>query len=49
MMIDPDGKSTYVKDEGNGRYRVIGGDLEDDDMNIYVYYQDDRGLYTIRH
>ena len=30
MMVDPDGRSTYVKDEGNGRYRVIGGDIEDD-------------------
>jgi RHS repeat-associated protein len=48
MMIDPDGKSTYVKDEGNGRYRVIGGDLNDNDLNIYEYFQDENGNYTIR-
>ncbi len=33
--IDPDGRRTLVTDQGNGRYMVIGGTL-DDDLNIYL-------------
>ncbi len=46
--IDPDGRSTWVTDMGNGLYQVIGGDLNDDDLNIYVYQKDEEGNYTIR-
>jgi RHS repeat-associated protein len=35
--IDPDGRSTWVMNNGDGTYRVVGGDLEDKDYNIYVY------------
>lgn len=32
--IDPDGCSTWVIANDDGTYRVVGGDLEDDDLNI---------------
>ncbi len=35
-FIDKDGRSTYVIDNGNGTYRVVGGDINDKDRNIYV-------------
>ena len=34
--IDPDGRSTLVIDQGDGKYKVIDGNLEDDDLNIYL-------------
>ena len=34
--IDPNGCSTFVVNNGGGTYRVVGGDLEDNDLNIYV-------------
>ncbi|MDR4932139.1 hypothetical protein [Segatella bryantii] len=46
--IDPDGRSTWVINAGNGTYQVIGGNLEDKDRNVYVYSQDKNGKYTIR-
>lgn len=46
--IDPDGRSTWVKSLDNGTYEIIGGDLNDDDLGIYVYSQDKNGDYTIR-
>ena len=46
--IDPDGLSTWVTDEGDGKYKVIGGNLYDKDYNIYVYYKDKNGENTIR-
>lgn len=46
--IDPDGRSTWVTDIGNGLYEVIGGDLNDDDLNIYLYSKDKDGNYTVR-
>ena len=33
--IDPDGRSTYVLNNGDGTYRVVGGNYQDDDYNIY--------------
>ena len=47
-FIDPNGCSTWVKDNGEGKFEVIGGDINDKDLNIYVYTQDDNGEYTIR-
>ncbi|MDE5812665.1 MAG: hypothetical protein K2H72_00115 [Muribaculaceae bacterium] len=35
--FDPDGRSTWVTDLGDGRYKVIGGDINDKDRRIYVY------------
>ena len=47
-VIDPDGKSTWVVNQRDGTYRVIGGDINDKDRNIYVYSQDKNGKYTVR-
>jgi hypothetical protein len=46
--IDPDGRSTHVAQNEDGTYRVIGGDLDDNDYNIYVYSQDKDGNYTVQ-
>jgi RHS repeat-associated protein len=46
--IDPDGRSTWVKQQENGTYEVFNGDLNDKDVNIYVYTQDKNGNYTVR-
>jgi RHS repeat-associated protein len=46
--IDPDGCSTRVAQNEDGTYRVIGGDLDDNDYNIYVYSQDKDGNYTVQ-
>ena len=35
--IDPDGCSTWVMQNSDGTYRVVGGNLGDKDKNIYVY------------
>lgn len=43
--IDPDGCSTWVMQNSDGTYRVVGGNLKDKDYNIYVYSLDkDKGL-----
>lgn len=47
-LTDPTGMSTRVKHLVNGIYEVIGGDLTDDDRNIYLYVQDRNGRYNIR-
>ncbi len=44
-MVDKDGKSTKVKRNEDGTYEVIGGDLSDGDLNIYVYQEDDEGNF----
>ena len=41
--FDPDGRSTWVTDLGDGKYQVIGGDLNDKDLNVYVYTEDENG------
>jgi len=46
--IDPIGESTWVKDIGDGKYEVIGGDLDDDDFNIYTGEFDDEGKFINR-
>ena len=48
MLVDPDGKSTKVKALEDGTYEVIGGDINDNDRNIYVYTQDENGDYSIK-
>jgi RHS repeat-associated protein len=45
--VDPDGRSTRVSRQEDGTYVVIGGDF-DDDLNIYVYTQDENGEYTVK-
>jgi hypothetical protein len=42
--IDPDGRSTWVMNNSDGTYRVIGGDLYDKDKNIYSYSMKDGDL-----
>ena len=34
--IDTDGRSTWVINKGDGKYQVVGGNLNDKDKNIYV-------------
>lgn len=35
--VDPDGRSTNVVDNGNGKYTVVGGDLKNKkDLNVYI-------------
>jgi hypothetical protein len=46
--VNPDGRSTRVKRLEDGFYEIIGGDLDDDDLNIYVYEQDEDGNHTVR-
>ena len=42
--IDPDGCSTWVMTNSDGTYRVVGGDLNDKDKNIYTYSIKDGNL-----
>ena len=46
--FDPDGRSTKVKTLEDGRYEVIGGDINDKDRNIYVYTKDENGDYNVK-
>ena len=34
-FVDPDGSSTLVMQNSDGTYRVVGGNLDDNDLNIY--------------
>jgi RHS repeat-associated protein len=34
--VDPDGRSTYVTLNSDGTYKVVGGNLNDKDRNIYL-------------
>jgi RHS repeat-associated protein len=34
--VDPNGLSTWVMQNEDGTYRVVGGDLEDNDLSIYI-------------
>jgi hypothetical protein len=36
-FVDPDGRSTYVLQNSDGTYSVIGGNLDDDVQNIYLF------------
>lgn len=42
--IDPDGKSTWVISLGNGKYKVVGGNLYDKDKNIYVCIRNEQNV-----
>jgi RHS repeat-associated protein len=46
--FDPDGRSTKVKALDDGTYKVIGGDINDNDRNIYLYTQDEKGDFSVR-
>lgn len=35
-MVDPDGKSTWVMPNEDGTYRVVGGDLNDGSLDVFV-------------
>ncbi|NDV84258.1 DUF6443 domain-containing protein [Bacteroides sp. 51] len=43
-FVDPTGTSTWVMRNDDGTYRVVGGDLEDGDNNIYVWSINDGNL-----
>ena len=45
--IDPNGRSTRVKQTGENTYEVIGGEL-DGDLNVYLYTPDEYGKYTVK-
>lgn len=45
MLVDPDGRSTEVVDNGNGTYKVVGGNLNDKDRGIYVVKLGEGGKY----
>ena len=45
--MDPDGRSTWVVANGDGTYSVKGGNLEDNDLNIYVVDYDEEGKIRI--
>ena len=40
--IDVDGRSTWVVRAGKGKYKVVGGNLNDNDRNIYVGTLDEK-------
>lgn len=44
--IDPNGMATYVIQNADGTYRVVGGNKEDGDLNIYAFNWDSDGKYT---
>ena len=45
-FVDPEGTSTRVKKLDNGTYEIIGGDLYDNDLGIYVGYYDKEGNWV---
>ncbi|MBR2136205.1 MAG: RHS repeat-associated core domain-containing protein [Bacteroidales bacterium] len=45
-LVDPDGNSTWVIQIGQGLYSVYGGDLNDNDLNVYLYYKNKDGEYV---
>ena len=47
-FIDPTGESTWVYQNEDGTYTVFGGNINDNDLNVYVYLKDDNGEYAIR-
>ena len=46
--VDPNGKSTKVVYSGKNTYTVVGGNLNDNDRNIYIYTRNRNGHYTIK-
>ena len=45
-FVDPTGKSTRVRKLENGTYEVVGGDLSDNDLGIYVGRLDKNGTWV---
>ena len=43
--VDPDGRSTWVINQGGGKYQVVGGNLYDNDKNIYTGSFNKRGEF----
>ena len=43
---DSDGRSTWVINQRNGKYKVVGGNLNDKDKNIYVGYFNKKGEFV---
>ena len=43
LYTDPTGLSTHVKSNPDGTYSVIGGSLDDDDLNIYLFDNGKKG------
>lgn len=46
--IDPDGRSTWVISRAQGKYQVVGGDLNDKDRNIYAGAFNKNGVFVPR-
>ena len=50
-MVDPNGASTWVVQDPGGYYRVVGGDLDDEQLTVWVVRFDENGnvqqLYSI--
>ena len=46
-FVDPDGRSTWVVANPDGTYTIEGGDLDDNDLNIYVVTYDEDGNMNI--
>lgn len=46
IAIDPDGKSTLVLQNADGTYRVVGGNIKDNDKNIYTINFNKDGKYA---
>ena len=44
--VDPDGRSTWVVNSGNGEYKVVGGNLSDNDRSIYVVTFNDKNEFV---
>ena len=45
--MDPDGRSTWVIAKPDGTYTIEGGNLYDNDLNIYVVTYDEDGNMNI--
>ena len=46
-FVDPDGRSTWVVANPDGTYTIEGGNLDDNDLNIYVVTYDEDGNMNI--
>lgn len=45
-LVDPEGKSTWVVRESDHTYKVVGGDITDNDLSIYEMRKNDINVYT---
>ncbi len=46
--FDPDGRSTWVVDAGDDKYRVVGGKIDDNDRRVYLCTIDKSGQLNIK-